>query len=73
MTSKTEMYALVDRLANNSIALCSVYHCLETYGASISADDWQEKRARMRGAVLAHQNCIDQLAKAVNQMKQPTL
>ena len=72
MTSKTEMYGLVDRLTNNAVALCSVFHFLETYGALISADEWQQKRARMRGNVLAHQNVIEQLAKAVNQMKQPT-
>ena len=73
MSSKTKMYSLVDRLTNNAVALCSVFHFLETYGSLISADEWQQKRARMRGNVLAHQSIIDQLVRAVNEMRQPTL
>lgn len=72
MSSKSRMYELVDRLTNNAVALCSVFHFLETYGALISVDEWQQKRARMRGNVLAHQAIIEQLAEAVNQMEQST-
>ena len=65
------MYETVDRICVNAVAISSVYHFLQNYGSYISSDEFQQKRARFRGTVLAHAQTVKELLESIELMEQP--
>ena len=65
------MYEMVDRICMNAVAISSVYHFLQNYGSYISVDEFKQKRARLRGTVLAQAQAFAELLKSIELMEQP--
>ena len=65
------VYEIVDRLCNDSVAMASVFHFLQSYGGKISTDDWKLIKARFRANVLRHAESTAKLLETIDELRQP--